>query len=347
LTHDYLKKSIETQAGRASAALVMTLMGGVLVLNSFLAEYLFAQPEDQSGTLNPYSTALAFVGAVLLGAPIIKHAIVHPWRGTSHMDELVALALLAAIAISKYRGGGGHRFFVVIGNLIETRTALGARASIESLIRLTPAQASRQTGGGAEEQVDVADLRPGDTVRGRPGDNVPPDSEVISGETTINQANITGESMPVEKRPGDEVFSGTSNLAGAIGRNQEHRKISFIAALHGPADYVSGYVPNILKPNLLKLALQLATVKAMMIYAGNRLGGMKDARLRVQVGNAQRPLRQQHFMEGSQYTIRVGDVMQSHASDDQVIAIWGNAVALQVEVDGPHVFDATGGELLS
>ncbi len=216
MAHDYLNKSVRTQTGRASAALVMTLAGGVLVLNSFLAEYLFAQPDDQGGALNPYAAMLALAGAVLLGAPMIKHAVVHLWRGASHMDELVALALFAAIAIGKYQEAGVIAFFVLIGNLIETRTALGARASIESLIRLTPTQASRLTADGGEAQVEVAELRAGDLIRVRPGDNIPADGEVISGETTINQANITGESMPVEKRLGDEVFSGTSNLTGAI-----------------------------------------------------------------------------------------------------------------------------------
>ena len=101
MAHDYLNKSVRTQTGRASAALVMTLAGGVLVLNSFLAEYLFAQPDDQGGALNPYAAMLALAGAVLLGAPMIKHAVVHLWRGASHMDELVALALFAAIAIGE------------------------------------------------------------------------------------------------------------------------------------------------------------------------------------------------------------------------------------------------------
>jgi len=216
VAHDYLKKSLEKQSGRASAALVMTLMGGALVLNSFVAQRIFAQPDDKPGVLNPYAAILALTGAVLLGAPMVKHAVVHLWRGAPHMDELVALALVAAIAIGKYQEAGVIAFFVLLGNLIETRTALGARASIESLIRLTPTRACRVMPGGNEEEVNVADLRPGDVIRVRPGDNIPADGEVIAGDTTINQANITGESMPVEKRVGDEVFSGTSNLTGAI-----------------------------------------------------------------------------------------------------------------------------------
>lgn len=216
MAHDYLKKSIEKQTGRASAALVMTLMGGVLVVNSFIAQRIFAEPTDKPNALNPYAAFLALAGAVLLGAPMVKHALVHLWRGASHMDELVALALVAAIAIGKYQEAGVIAFFVLIGNLIETRTALGARASIESLIRLTPTRACRVNPDGREEEIDVAVLRPGDAIRIRPGDNIPADGAVIVGDTTINQANITGESMPVEKHTGDEVFSGTSNLTGAI-----------------------------------------------------------------------------------------------------------------------------------
>ena len=195
MVHDYLKKSVEKQTGRASAALVMTLMGGVLVLNSFVAQRIFAQPDDKPGMLNPYAAMLALAGAVLLGAPMVTHAVVHLWRGAPHMDELVALALVAAIAIGKYQEAGVIAFFVLLGNLIETRTALGARASIESLIRLTPTRACRLTPDGSAEEVDVADLRPGDVIRVRPGDNIPADGEVIVGDTRSSSVFAGGCAM--------------------------------------------------------------------------------------------------------------------------------------------------------
>lgn len=218
MAHDHLqlKGEIEKQTGRAGLLLIATLMGGVLVLNSFLAEWLFRQPGDSPDKLNPYAAMLALAGALLLGAPLLWHALKHLWHGHMHMDELVAMAIGAAIASGKYQEAGVIAFFMILSNLIETRTALGARASIESLIRLTPTRAHLLREDGSEQEVEAKELLPGQVVRVRPGDNIPADGEILAGDSIINQANITGESMPVEKRVGDEVYSGTSNLTGAI-----------------------------------------------------------------------------------------------------------------------------------
>ena len=83
-------------------------------------------------------------------------------------------------------------------------------------MRLTPTKAHRMLPDGSEELVDAHALRPGDVVRVRPGDNIPADGVIVSGGSTINQANITGESLPVDKTAGDEVFGGTTNLTGAL-----------------------------------------------------------------------------------------------------------------------------------
>jgi len=216
MAHDHIKDSIEKQTGRAGVLLIATLMGGVLVLNSFVAEWIFAQPGQDPARINRHAAFLALAGAVLLGAPLVWHAIKHLYHGQMHMDELVAMAIVAAIAIGQYQEAGVIAFFMILSNLIETRTALGARASIESLIRLTPTRAHRLEPDGRETEVDAKDLRPGDLIRVRPGDNIPADGEIVEGETIVNQANITGESMPVEKRVGDEVYSGTNNITGAI-----------------------------------------------------------------------------------------------------------------------------------
>ena len=164
----------------------------------------------------PYSDVIALIGAVLLGAPLVWHALKCLAHGHMHMDELVALAVAAAIALGEYQEAGIIAFFMIVSNLIETRTALGARASIESLLRLTPERAHRLGPDGSEEEIDAKELQPGQIVRVRPGDNVPADGQVIRGESSVNQANITGESLPVDKSVGDEVFSGTNSLTGVM-----------------------------------------------------------------------------------------------------------------------------------
>ncbi len=215
----HLRESVAAQTGRASALLIATLLGGVLVLTSFVAGWLwqdYTMVAPTGGTLNAYRDGIALIGALLLGAPLVWHAVRHLYRGEMHMDELVALAIVAAIAIGKYQEAGLVAFFMILSTLIETRTALGARASIEALVKITPTSARRINPDGSETEVDPRDLQIGDTIRILPGDNIPSDGEVLTGESTVNQATITGESLPVDKTKGEEVFAGTINLTGAL-----------------------------------------------------------------------------------------------------------------------------------
>jgi Cd2+/Zn2+-exporting ATPase len=217
--HDHLKHAVQAETGKASVLLVATFMGGMLVLASFVCLWVFSDSAEigtGGETVNFRADILALLGAVLLGAPLAWHAVSHLIKGQMHMDELVTVAIIAAISTGRYREAGVIAFFMLIATLIETRTALGARASIASLIRLTPTKAHLVGEDGQETEVEAATLRPGQIIRVRPGDNVPADGEIVAGSSTLNQANITGESMPVDKEVGDEVFSGTSNITGAL-----------------------------------------------------------------------------------------------------------------------------------
>jgi len=196
---------------RVSIALLGTLAGGMLLISSGIArsKYLYGIGSFQS-------ELLAMVGAILLGAPIVLHAIKSIIKKEMHMDELVALAILAAFATGNYATAGIVAFFMLVSELIETRTALGARASIESLIKLTPTKANLINRDGSEKEVNVSSLKPGDTIRVRPGDNIAADGEVIKGLSAVNEATITGESLPADKVPGMQVFAGTNNLTGVL-----------------------------------------------------------------------------------------------------------------------------------
>jgi Cd2+/Zn2+-exporting ATPase len=219
MAHDHLKGSVGAQTGRASVVLIATLMGGMLVFCSFMADWLFAgarQTLADGVSGNFYADSLALVGALLLTAPLAWHALSHLYRGELHMDELVAVAILAAIATGQYQEAGVIAFFMTLSTQIEHRTALGARAAIEELARETPHEARLLSDDGTEQTVETRTLRPGQMVRVRPGENIPADGEIVSGDSTVNEANITGESLPRDKQVGEEVFSGTTNLTGAI-----------------------------------------------------------------------------------------------------------------------------------
>ncbi len=185
------------------------LFGLVFVINAFVVDWVFDAAHVVAG-------ASAMIGAIILGYPIIGTAIKDLKLGKLSINELVAIAVLAAFASGDYKTAGVVAFFMLLGELIETRTAEGARDSIESLIKLTPTKARRIKADKSEEEVPASQLAIGDIIRIRPGDNVAADGLILNGQGSFNQATITGESLPVDKKSGDEVFAGTLNLTGVL-----------------------------------------------------------------------------------------------------------------------------------
>lgn len=213
--HDHAHGEAGAAARMVRFWLYWTLAGGLLVLTSYWVQ--LASPKTESGGYlwQFHMDIAACLGALMLAARIISHALKNLISGHMHMDELVALAIVAAISTGNFREAGVIGFFLLLAELIESRTAIGARADIEGLVKLTP-KTARLLEGEAERDVQASSLKVGQCVRVRPGDNIPADGKVVDGESTVNQANITGESLPVDKQPGDPVFSGTSNLTGMI-----------------------------------------------------------------------------------------------------------------------------------
>jgi Zn2+/Cd2+-exporting ATPase len=194
---------------RAAVLIGAMLVGSALVLNAFLAPIFYAA--------NPVAGEIsAFLGALLLAYPILQTALRDLWRGHVFMNELVALAVLAAMATGDYKTAGIIAFFMLLALVIETRSAEGAHQAIENLIRMTPSTANRIGADGRDTTVPVSELIVGDSVRVKPGENVPADGLIRAGRTTLNEATITGESLPRDKIPGDDVFAGTQNLTGMI-----------------------------------------------------------------------------------------------------------------------------------
>ena len=185
------------------------VVGVVFVLNAFIVDWLFTAS-------NTLASASAMIGALILGYPIIVTAVKDLRASRLSINELVAIAVLAAFASGDYKTAGVVAFFMLTGEIIETRTAQGARDSIESLIKLTPTKARRILKDGSEEEIAASQLAVGDLIRIRPGDNVAADGVIVSGQGSFNQATITGESLPADKKVGDEVFAGTQNLTGVL-----------------------------------------------------------------------------------------------------------------------------------
>ncbi len=185
------------------------VVGVVLVINAYVVDALFAQGGG-------VASASACLGSSILGFPIVVTAIKDLRVGRLSINELVAIAVLAAFASGNYKIAGVVAFFMLTGEIIESRTAEGARLSIESLIKLTPTRARRLKPDGSEEEVAASELAVGDVIRIRPGDNVAADGVILSGQGSFNEATITGESLPADKKAGDDVFAGTQNLTGVL-----------------------------------------------------------------------------------------------------------------------------------
>lgn len=158
----------------------------------------------------------AWVAIVLCGVPIILEACIGLiTKFDIKADVLVSIALVAAVIIGEDFAAGEVAFIMQLGALLEEMTVSKARAGIEKLVRLTP-QTARVLRGGKEELIEASQVQVGDILRVIPGETIPVDGVILSGQTSVNQAVMTGESLPVDKKAGDTVASGTVNQFGAF-----------------------------------------------------------------------------------------------------------------------------------
>ncbi|AXV39189.1 MULTISPECIES: heavy metal translocating P-type ATPase [Methanobacterium] len=186
-------------------SIVLTIISAVFLLISW------------SGILKnviPFDVAL--VSVVISGTPILLEAV----KGliTSFdlkANVLVSIALIASLLIGEYFAAAEIAVIMTIGEILEDRTVRKARESVKKLLELTPPMARIKTPDG-EREIPVEDLAMGDILLVKPGESIPVDGIIIKGHTSIDQSILTGESMPVDKKIGDEVFIGTLNQLGVI-----------------------------------------------------------------------------------------------------------------------------------
>ncbi|QDW75217.1 cation-translocating P-type ATPase [Lachnospiraceae bacterium KGMB03038] len=166
--------------------------------------------------ISPFSFDLAWIAIILCGVPIILEAVIGLVTAFDiKADVLVSIALIASVIIGEDFAAGEVAFIMQLGALLEDLTVAKARAGIEKLVRLTPRTARRIT-GSREEVVDAKEVRVGDILRVFPGETIPVDGVICAGQTSVDQAVMTGESLPVDKGIGDEVSSGTVNQFGSF-----------------------------------------------------------------------------------------------------------------------------------
>lgn len=191
------------------AGLPMTIAGGVFLVISFIL--------PRTGMDVPVDPA--WVSVIICGTPLLYLSL---WRlihnkGVSKISSalLICIAMIAAIMIGDLFAAGEVAFIMEIGAILEDMTTNRAKKGLKKLISLTPVQ-GRILLDDTEEMVPIDKITENDILRVLPGEAIPVDGIIINGETSVDQSIITGESLPVDKNIGDEVFCGTINRFGSI-----------------------------------------------------------------------------------------------------------------------------------
>ncbi len=200
------------------AGLPMTIVAGVFLLLDLVLHVM-----EEFGAAPAHLSFLPFDPAwmtiVISGIPLLYLAV---WRiihnpGISKISSalLICIAMFAAIAIGDLFAAGEVVFIMAIGALLEEATTNRAKKGLKDLIRLAPTK-GRRLKDGKEEMIPAEEIRQGDILRILPGETIPVDGTIIHGETSVDQSIMTGESLPVDKGEGEDVFCGTINRFGSI-----------------------------------------------------------------------------------------------------------------------------------
>lgn len=200
-----LKKATDFLAGTK-----MTIVSGLCLVLSLLNNYAL----DGAIPVDP-----AWLSVLISGIPLAYLAV---WRiinlkGISKINSclLISIAMVAAILIGDLFAAGEVAFIMAIGAILEDKTTERAKKGLKKLVSLAPTQ-GRRIVNGKEEMIPADQIKAGDILRILPGESVPVDGVIVSGETSVDQAVITGESLPVDKEVGDSVFCGTTNRFGVV-----------------------------------------------------------------------------------------------------------------------------------
>lgn len=200
---DETESSFWVRRGR----LLMTVLSGLAFLSGFAANHLGGSPT--------VATALFALATVAGGWYVVPRGARALLSGSLDMNALMSVAALGAWLIGQPEEAAATMFLFAVAELLESYSMDRARNAIKALMDLSPLEA-RALRNGKEVLVGVDQLQVGESVLVRPGEKLPVDGVVIEGRSSVNQAPVTGESMPIDKEPGGDVFAGSLNGNGVL-----------------------------------------------------------------------------------------------------------------------------------
>ncbi len=189
----------------------MLWISGIFLFVSFIVEYIL----PLVGISFEFAVNPAWASLIISGIPLAYSAVVNTLDKRITSPLLITIAMIAAVYIDDIFAAGEVAFIMAIGEVLEDRTVEKAKKGIEMLLNLVPSQGRVITENG-EIYVDSMNIKVGDTIRVLPGESFPSDGTIISGNTTVDQSIMTGESLPVDKSIGDEIYAGTINRFGSV-----------------------------------------------------------------------------------------------------------------------------------
>ena len=257
---DYLVKRIETR---------IALFGGAGILLTLIASVAFALDEPVSGLFYTFFMLIVLLPIARSGLNTLRI------NQEFNINLLMTIAAIGAVIIGEYLESAMVIFLFTIGEALEGYTADRARASLRSLMDLAPQMALRV---GSNQPVPVSDLVIGDALLVKPGERIPMDAIVTAGSSGVNQAPITGESMPVHRTDGDTVYAGSINGEGALEIEVTHlaqdntlsRIISMVEeaqSQRAPSQRLIDRFAHYYTPAVVVLALLVATVPPLLFNA--------------------------------------------------------------------------------
>src|SRR5690606_20142707 len=210
-----LQITAESDAAQSAAVRAEYLRLGLALALALIAEVIvFLRPEAPAwqGT----SMVLAAVAIGMAGVAVLRQGWAALLRGQLNINALMTVAVTGGFLIGEWPEAAMVMALYSLAELLEERSVDRARNAIKTLLDITPPVAQRRRDPGPWEEVPVSEVQPGDIVRVRPGERMPVDGSVLAGRSSVDQSPVTGESLPVEKEPGDPVYAGTINLQGGL-----------------------------------------------------------------------------------------------------------------------------------
>ena len=210
---------------------------------------------------------ISWISIILCGMPIFKECIEGlVTEFDIKADLLVSIAIIASIIIGEVFAAGEIATIMAIGGFLEEYTVSKTQVKIKELAKMTPQFATRIR-NGIEERIPVENVQVGDILKVLPGESIPTDGIIIKGEASINQSTLTGESLPIDKKENDEIYSGTINLYGSF--TMKSTKISQDSSLQRLIELVESSKPENAK--IVRIADKWATLIVAIAFAASVL----------------------------------------------------------------------------